>query len=258
MADTNVANDKNTLSPLLGGLSRHLVAEFYEVKKDKDGGWSRAADSVTVKAPFTESNLDVALGWQSPFENSGTEHGMPALSAMLQSGALMPWVGDGKMGSAISQFEGRTGVTKLNSTQVFSGMVPVKIQVTALFRAWRDPVEEVEKPFNKLMEWALPRSIAPDGAFLSMWDSVKNAAQGNVKLDQATAYGLFPSEAPICIALKYKNRTISPLVIEQIGFPMNSPIDANGHYVELLIPMTLCSLTAWDRKDWTEQTVVKK
>ena len=42
----------------------------------------------------------------------------------------------------------------------------------------------------------------------------------------------------------------SPLVIESIGQPIDSAIDSDGRYVELLVPMTLCTLTAIDRDDW--------
>ena len=59
-----------------------------------------------------------------------------------------------------------------------------------------------------------------------------------------------PSKSPTRIAMKYKGRIYSPLVIESIGQPMTSPIDKNGRYVELAIPMTLCTLTALDRNDW--------
>ena len=50
--------------------------------------------------------------------------------------------------------------------------------------------------------------------------------------------------------MTYKGRTYAPLVIESIGQPISSPVDSNGRYVELLVPMTLCSLTALDRADW--------
>ena len=53
-----------------------------------------------------------------------------------------------KSNDLLKQFEGRTGITKLNSTQVFTGMPPVKIQVTALLRAWRDSASEVEAPLR--------------------------------------------------------------------------------------------------------------
>ena len=67
---------------------------------------------------------------------------------------------------------------------------------------------------------------------------------------------LMPSKSPTRVAMKFKGRTYSPLVIESIGMPMNSPVDANGQYVELAVPMTLCTLTALDRKDWANSQKV--
>ena len=59
-----------------------------------------------------------------------------------------------------------------------------------------------------------------------------------------------PSKSPNKISFRYKNRTFAPMVIESIGMPLQSPIDSSGNFVELLVPMTLCSLTALDRDDW--------
>ncbi len=263
------------LTSLWDGLSNHLIASFYEVDrlgekvKDKEGN----PINVVVRAPLTESNLDASLNWQSAFESMSPESKAPMLFAMLQSGALQPVIdslnaqssgkfvgniaGD-KTGNAVSsgissaqqksadflkQFEGRTGITKLNSTQIFSGMPPIKIQVTALFRAWRDPVSEVRKPVDQLMAWAFPEKLAND----SLVANFLKAAQGEINPIDA----LLPSKSPKLIAMRYKNRTYKPFVIEAIGLPLSSPVDSNGEFVELLIPMTLCSLTAWDRDDWT-------
>ncbi len=254
--------DKNALSSLWDGLSPHLIASFYEVGKIGDawGEVTNKTDPKTVFAPLTEASMEIALNWQSPFEQAGPESKAPALMAMLQSGALQPIIDSlfgktkGDEGGAtaqqksndfLRQFEGRTGITKLNSTQVFNGMPPVKIQVTALFRAWRDPATEVEEPFNKLMEWALPVELSKDGSILA------RAAQTS-KGDMGYIEALMPSRAPVCIAMKYKGRIYSPLVIESIGQPMSSPVDKNGRYVELAIPLTLCTLTALDRKDWAK------
>ena len=249
---------QNTLSSLWDGLSPHLLATFYEVKKQESGGWAKTSDcdKKIVKAPLTDASMEIALNWQSPFEQAGPESKAPALMAMLQSGALQPFVNaltggtpaDGsaqqKSNEFLSQFEGRTGITKLNSTQVFTGMPPVKIQVTALFRAWRDSLSEVEAPFDKLIEWALPIELSEDGSMLAR---AIEAAKGQ----KAAIDALMPSKSPTRIALQYKGRTFSPLVIESIGMPLNSPIDSNGRFVELAVPMTLCTLTALDRKDWS-------
>ena len=249
--------DANSLSSLWDGLSPHLIASFFEVAKIGDDAWGRTSktDPKTVLAPLTDANMELALNWQSPFEQAGPESKAPALMAMLQSGALQPIV-DSVMGKQkerggaqqksndfLSQFEGRTGITKLNSTQVFNGMPPIKIQVTALFRAWRDSMKEVEAPFNKLMEWALPIELSKDGSVLAR-------AAETAKGDMGYVEALMPSKSPTRIAMKYKGRICSPLVIESIGQPMTSPVDKNGRYVELAIPMTLCTLTALDRNDW--------
>lgn len=256
MIDTHNKTRDGSLTSRWDGLSDHLIASFYEVERrtDQNGKtyWAMVdcGPAGVVKAPLTEASMETILAWQSPFEGAGADKGMPTIAAMLQSGALMPYVDpNGGAGQAISKFEGRTGITKLNSTQVFTGMQPVKIQVTALFRAWENPIEEVEDPFNQLMKWALPVELAPNGAVMSAFTAVKGFVTGT-PLDQAAVDALLPSTAPVCIAMKYKGRTYSPLVIESIGHPMNSNVDANGHYVELLIPMTLCSLTAMDRQDW--------
>jgi hypothetical protein len=250
--------DANALTSLWDGLSPHLIATFYEVARIGDNGWGRVqgkTDSVVVMAPLTEANMEIALNWQSPFEQAGPESKAPTLLAMLQSGALQPIVdsvmGKPKEGGAqqksnefLSQFEGRTGITKLNSTQVFNGMPPVKIQVTALLRAWRDTAGEVEAPFNKLMEWALPIELSQDGSVLARAAETAKGEMGYVE-------ALMPSKSPTRIAMKYKGRIYSPLVIESIGMPMSSPVDKSGRYVELAVPMTLCTLTAIDRKDWS-------
>lgn len=248
----NPSSSSTVLSSDWGGspgnpsLSRHLIASFYQVTKDSQGAW-QPASGPTVKAPLTEASMEIALNWKSPFEDTGADSGMPTVAAMLQSGAIQPFLnmtgaGDGKAASMAKAFEGRTGITKMNSTQVFSGMPPVKIQVTALFRAWLDTEKEVEGPTSQLMAWALPQELAADGAILSFIKAIKDQS--------SVTAALMPSIAPVMVAMEYKGRTYSPLVIESIGYPLNSPVDAFGRYTELLIPMTLCTLTAFDRKDW--------
>jgi len=259
------------LSSQWGGLSSSLIASFWEVDRDGKRVQTQSAngtmiDGPVVMAPLSEANLDVTLGWQSPFEQMGPETKAPTLFAMLQSGALQPIVDAANnlintfnpmnllpgqkpsTGQTISpdtfkQFIGRTGITKLNSIQVFSGMPPVKIPVTAIFRAWSDPVTEVENPVDQLMSWALPVNLAANSTPLS---NMANLIIGTTDWLNA----LLPSLSPTLIAMKYKGRTYSPLVIESIGYPISSPIDENGKFVELSVPMTLCSLAAIDRGDW--------
>ncbi|NYT68798.1 hypothetical protein [Pusillimonas noertemannii] len=249
-----VASLTPALSSLWDGLNPHLIASFYQV--DRQG--KRIDSAITVKAPLVEAEMEISLNWQSPFEQSGPESKAPALLAMLQSGTLQPFVdavlGKPKEGEQASgaqkasadflkQFEGRTGITKLNSTQVFTGMPPVKFSVQALFRAWRDAATEVEAPFEQLMQWSLPEKLSTDGTVLPRLVESAKGETGSIE-------ALLPSLSPVMIALQYKGRTFAPLVIESIGMPLSSPIDADGNFVELLVPMTICSLTALDKEDW--------
>lgn len=240
-----------------------MIASFYQVERTEGGAYARTqnTDKVIVQTPLTEASMELTLNWQSAFEHSGPENRAPTLLAMLQSGAFSSLIdavfGRGEGGDPasiaasaqqqsnqfIKQFEGRTGITKLNSTQVFNGMPPVKFQVTALFRAWRDSYAEVEAPFNKLMEWSLPVELSPDGSILARAAQSANGDKGFIE-------ALVPSIAPVLVAMKYKGRTYSPLVVESISKPLSSPVDANGRYIELAVSMTLATLTAIDRKDW--------
>lgn len=261
------SNVETHLTSQWGDLSKYLIADFYMVNKRENGKWGRAAENITVSAPLVEASMEVALNWQSPFEQSGAESKAPMLMAMLQSGVLAPVVGSlldlvGGSGKKVqenadqaaansarflTQFEGKTGITKLNSTQVFTGMPPIKIQVSALFRAWTDTAHEVEAPFDQLMQWALPEYLESRADYATLLGRAASAANGQ-PLTQVDV--LLPSKSPVRVGMTYKNRVFSPLVIESIGFPMQSPVDSKGRYAELLVPMTLCTLTALDRNDW--------
>ncbi|WP_241120551.1 hypothetical protein [Achromobacter xylosoxidans] len=240
-----------TMSSKWDGLSPHLIASFWPVERAGSGShyWRKIEGQPTIMAPLMDANIEMTLGWQSPFENAGADKGVPAISSMLQSGAIQPWVGSEKGKDFVGKFEGRTGITKLNSTQVFAGMPPVKITAIALFRAWRDPYKEVMEPVNMLIQWALPQELAPDGPIMSLLSAAKEIAQGK-PLDEASARALLPSIAPSKLAMKYKGVLYSPMVIESIGYPIGSPVDKNGNHVELAVPLTLCSLAAIDRSDW--------
>jgi hypothetical protein len=217
-----------------GDLSTHLIASFWEV--DRKGN---RKGNTTVRAPLLDANFEAAFNWVSPFERVGEDF-MPTVQQLLQSGLLDQAAQKFKqltgkdLSPLLAELEGKTSVTKLNSTQVFNGMPPVKLPVTALFRAWKNPQQEVEAGFNQLMTWALPVKMEGDSTVFS------RLADGNV----------LPSQVPVFIAMKYKNRTYKPLVIESISLPIGSSVDKNGKFTELAVPMQLATLTAIDRNDW--------
>lgn len=242
------------LQSLWDGLSDHLIASIYPV--DKEG----KSIGEEVKAPLTEASLEHTANWQSPFESAGADSKAPMLMAMVQSGQIAPVLeslqnkfgtGGGatsvKTGESISGFfsdlEGKTGITKLNSTQIFSGMPPVKISITMLFKAFRDPKIEVERPYDQLFTWSLPKELADDGI-------LSNVINASGKGAKSYLDALLPSKAPQLIGFTYKGETHSPMVIESISKPLNSPVDSNGCFTELLVPITLSTLTAIDQNDY--------
>lgn len=204
-----------------------------------------------------DANLDFQLAWQSPFEGSGPETKAPTFVAMLQSGELQPLLErapDSGATSAVSNLaemaRGKSGVTKLNSTQVFASMPPARLQTTILLRAWADPQSEVEAPLNKLMGWALPE-LAAEGTLLTAIIDI-------LKTDNLTAESaidkLLPSKAPSLISIAYKGRRFAPMVIETVGIPLNAPSDEHGRFVQLQIPVTFATLRAFDKGDWAAST----
>lgn len=247
-------NEKPALTSEWGQLNKHLLGNIWRLKKE-DQAWVRDMDSPMVICGVTDASLELALNWQSPFENSGTESQAPALLAMLQTGALQPMMdaifkpgadasdARRKSDTFLSQFEGRTGITKLNSTQVFNGMQPVKINATLVFRAWKDPVAEVERPLAQLMDWLLPQELSRDGSVLGR---VAETARGESSFVQM----LMPSLAPVPVSFRYKGRTYSELVVETAQMHLDSPINRSGNFVSMKLPVSMTSLTAIDRKDW--------
>ena len=247
------------------GINQHLIAKLYAV--DENG----KADNpnLAVAAPLTDGNLDMSFNWQSAFENSGTDSKLPAISQLLQSGQasimlnlMSKFFKDDDPNSNISKFNnavaetakqaaeltGRTGITKLNSRQVFSGMPPIKIPITMYFRAWSNPLEEVETPVNQLFEWALPQNLA-DNSILA--DALQMLLDGKVP-DLNT---LFPSEIPRFVALEYGGRTFKPLVIESIAQPLVLPRSKDGEMLSVSVQLTLATLTAWGKDDYFRSLV---
>ena len=167
MADARLNGSKTALGSDWDGLNSNLVASFFAIKKrnsdDKNTiRWERDMDQREVKAPLTDGSAEATLNWQSPFENMGPDQKLSTFSSMLQAGgfssfmaqlkALLPTSGIVQStAESIAKREGMSNLTKLNSTQVFTGMPPVKISVTAHFRAYANAAEEVRAPMDQLM-----------------------------------------------------------------------------------------------------------
>lgn len=255
--------------PQWGNLSGKLIARLYACdSKGKEivspGALRAGFSSNDVRGPITEAQFEATLNWQSPFENAGPESKAPALMAMLQTGQVATLAnsllaeagGDasgGLAGAARSalidaasktagyarDLEGRTGITKLNSRQVFSGMPPIKITMVLHLRAVTDPQTEVMDPYRRLLEWALPQELAEAGVINEL---ITSGSSDFIK-------AMFPSSAPRMVGFSYANNRYSPMVIESIGNTIDGPMGPTGLPVYRAVQLTLATLTALDRND---------
>ncbi|KPF47196.1 hypothetical protein IP87_15635 [beta proteobacterium AAP121] len=245
-------------APVLGskftGLSKHLKATLYAV----DARGSRLPNTASVVAPVSEGTVELTANWQSPFELAGAEARAPAITGMLQSGALesyvAPFLGKdddqsfrARLAREISEFgregQGRSGMTKLNSTQVFTGAAPIKIPLTLHFRAFDNPRAEVREPIDQLARWTLARSLAKDGSIVS---AIKAFSEG-----QGFLKALLPSESPTMVGLVFDGYTFAPLVIESMARSVTAPKSSAGEPLHVAVQIVLASLTALDAGDWT-------
>lgn len=235
------------------GLSQHLLASLYPVNRRGDP----LPDEPSVVAPLTDAMLQGQANWQSPFEQSGVENKAPFITALLQSGgaeSLLQFIpsrfreGDGALANLsreITEFsrsgENRSGMTKLNSTQIYSGSPPLKITGTLHFRAFSDPQAEVHDPVDQLVRWFLPAQLAPNGNLVSALQEIGN---GNF------LKALLPSEAPQPVAFRYGGRLFAPMVIEDLQHPLTVPRSIDGEMLHVTMQISLATLTSMDRQDW--------
>jgi hypothetical protein len=238
------------------GLSPKLLASIYAV--DFTGKWTGGP---TVMSPPTDGNIELTANWQSPFEHMGVEAKAPIITAMLQSGTLQSFA-EGLFGKAnpndkssiagivktgIVNFskdgQGRTGMTKLNSTQIFTGSAPIKLPMTLHFRAFKNPAKEVQEPLDQLAKWVLAQELAPDGNIVSAINKLKSG--------KGILAALLPSRAPQMVGLTYGGYTLSPMVIESMSHPITVPRSSKGEMLSVAVNIMLATLTSLDAGDWS-------
>jgi hypothetical protein len=245
------------LSSKWGKLNPGLLATLYPVNRQGYAEPDAAGDMVSVQAPPVEGSLELTGNWQSAFEQSGAEAKAPTIMAMLQTGQLQSYVEvllgkgndetmTGRISLALTEISqsgaGRTGMTKLNSTQIFTGSAPVKISMTLAFRAFDDPASEVTQPVDQLCRWVLAKELAMNS---SLAQGIQNFRDG-----QGVLKWLLPSVAPQLLALRFAGYTFSPMVLESVSRDLTGPRSAQGSSINSSVQITLASLTALDQGDW--------
>lgn len=251
-----LANSQATQS--WGNLNPKLIANLFACDAS---GITNLAEQY-VMAPISDVTIEFVFNWQSPFENTGPESKAPALMAMLQTGhfgtvinalqTVVPDAANNALGGLLDEtaekakeaskaLEGRTGITKLNSRQVFSGMPPVKINMTLHLRALKDPETEIHAQYQRLLRWSLPQQLAADSTLTGIIKQSGNTAE--------MVKALFPSIAPMMVGMVYGGQSFKPMVLESLSNPLDAPRYRDGKFVYLPIQMTLSTLTALDRAD---------
>lgn len=242
-----------------GKINHDLLAQIYVVDKEgnsKKGGYR-------VVCAITEGTFEVGSEYSSPFD-ANPDQRLPTLMGMIQSGEFVSAVGTvaanaasgdgiiagavsgivsvakaagiGEIGQAIQQLEGKTNLTKVNSTQIFVNTKPIDINVTLYFRAWRDAKKEVEEPVSYLEQWAVPISLSTTGTAVNI-------------SEKGILGGLFPSEAPPFVALQYAKKTFLPFTLRNVSKPLVVERDSQMNALAYVVTAQLSSRTAWDASD---------
>lgn len=262
--ETVLGLDQNpkALTSNWGSLHNDLIAVFTQL--DLEGN----PIGESVKAVVKDGEVQQEFNWGSPFEDMTAEQKHPTFMAAAQSGALSA-LGQSleksdeqkaqekseqngiiqKMNDFAKKAEGRTGITKINSRQVFTGHPPLKLTATLLFRAWQDPESEVAKPFFRLQEMAYPSKLAEiqTDAMVQAWNDFKTDGAKGMNMDTAVDV-LFPSHAPLLVQMTYKNETYPPMVIESLSKPLDAPYSVMGD-IWLEVPIVLATRQSLDFED---------
>jgi hypothetical protein len=216
---------------------------------DKNGNIISPNDPLQIVVGFlVNGDQSIDSQYSTPFENSNPEHRLPTLLGQLQSGgwvdtansiaSALPFV-DGlsaEQKASLSQLEGRSSLTKVNSTQIFVSTQPITLSLTLFFDAWDNPELEVEEMLKRLQQWALPKSLS-EGSLVN-----------NVFSDGLNLESLFPSEVPPYLCLSFGNKRYAPMLIQSLSMPIGGvPINKNGARMHCQVQANFVSRTAWDQ-----------
>lgn len=251
------------------GMNQNFTAIICPITENVNNGKTSilgVMDEPRVVCILEDAEFSLDNQYSTPFESSNPEGRMPNLMGMIQSGQIMAStydimqavsppsldsvIPDG-MGKAlfekgkakVSDFateleglKGKSSFTKINSQQIYTSSNSIKISATAIFSAWADAKEEVEKAIQKLQEWATPILLSDKSIITSI-------------AEEQSLTGLFPSTAPPLVKLTYAGKEYLPLVIESLSAPMVAPMNENGDRITVKCQITFASLKAWDKNN---------
>lgn len=241
------SNKPKAAAKFKNGSALGNLSDLYKMRIrlcDKDGV-EQGDDQVVAVAIDAEMALESQ--YANPFDQSNPEHKLPTMMGMLQSG---DWVNtldsvmsnvfgvnlSGDRKEQLNALQGRSNLTKQNSTNIFISSQPVNIPATLYFGAWYDAKTEVENQVRLLQKWSLPVELV-EGSLVGEF------------AEKQSLEALFPSKVPPYVAVYYGGKRYFPLLLSQCSAPLVVPMDSGGNRMQLQVQINLLSRTAWDAQN---------
>lgn len=242
-----VANQPKADVPFKNNAVMGKLSDLYQMRIrlcDKEG---KELGGDQLVAAVIDAEMTVESQYTTPFENSNPEQKLPTLLGMLQAGTGAETASQVSKAfgitlseeteESLNRFQGRSNLTKANSTQVFVSSQPINLPATLLFSAWQNAKIEVEDQIKLLQQWSLPKELV-EGTLLG------NAAENGFSVDSA-----FPSTAPPYVAVYFGGKRYFPMLISSCSAPLAVPMDTGGNRMQLQVQVTFLSRTAWDAQN---------
>ncbi|WP_294958811.1 hypothetical protein [Sulfurovum sp.] len=220
------------------GLNPHLFVTL----QDKVSGTS-------VKARIISYSISNQAEWANKFEGTDGDSKVPILSAILQSGMYSDKL------DVLEALNSKTLITKAQSIQVWSGLQPQNISMELEFRAFSDPVTEVEAPIQELLKMMSPvlKNTSLDMA-MSTFEAVKgllkNKGATAKQVHAATDGKLGETPSKIAVSLFGKRFSGATYRIESMEESVDEVrIDSSGNRIYQVVSLSLGSSEGITKSD---------
>ena len=192
----------------------------------------------SVRGRIISYSISNQADWVNRFEGMDADSKIPLVSAILQGGSYSDDI------EVLKALTAKTLITQAQSIQVWTGFQPQSISLEIEFRAYTDPLVEVERPIQELL-----RMMSPELKTTSLkvaeeaMSSIRELLKANAtveSIETATeAFGNAPSEIAITFFRKRFNATYRIESMEESVDEVK--IDAYGNRIYQIISLTLGS-----------------
>ncbi len=215
---------------------RGLNPNLFVILQDKVSGTS-------VRARIISYSVSNQAEWANKFEGTDGDSQFSMTSAILQNGEFAKELDS----ETAMQLAGKTLITKAQSTQIWTGLQPQSISLELEFRAFSDPINEVEAPIQELTRMMSPilNDNVLDSGKKALEESKSMAtSKGTTQssIDKATegkVLGVVPAKIAVSLFKKRFNATYRIESMEESVDEVK--IDGSGNRVYQRISLSLGS-----------------